>query len=71
MTNEDEVEGIGHLSKDELAIVRQIIKAWRTFEAIGLAGGFVKRLLIWLGVVGGSFLIAKGHFASWIAGLVK
>ena len=71
MTNENEVEGIGHLSKDELAIVRQIIKAWRTFEAIGLAGGFVKRLLVWFGIVGGSFMLAKGHLADWIVGLVK
>ena len=68
MSLEDE---IGDLSKDEIAIVRQIIKAWRTFEAIGLAGGFVKRLLIWLAVVVGSFMAFKGHLATWIMGLVK
>ena len=68
MSLEDE---IGDLSKDEFSMVRKIIQAWRTFEAIGLAGGFVKRLLIWLGIVGGSFMLAKGHLAAWIMGLVK
>ena len=71
MNDQTDIESLGHLSKDELAIVRQIIKAWRAFEAIGLAGGFVKRLLIWFGVVGGSLLIAKGHLAEWIVGLAK
>lgn len=55
---------------DEKRVLRKVIKIMKGAEALVWFGGGVRKLLIWIGIVGGSLMAFSDHFKAWLKGLL-
>ena len=44
----------------------RMVKLYEAMENLGVLGGWLRRFIIWSGVIAGGYLVASGYIADWI-----
>ena len=56
-------------SKEEIDVLRRMVKVFMAFEVLGTIGGMIKTVLLWFGVIITSWIAIKGGVIAWIVNL--
>ena len=58
------------LKKDEAIILREVVRAWVTLQALGRAAGILKKVAVWIVAIVAGYAAFKSGILSW-AGLAE
>jgi hypothetical protein len=55
--------------KGDFEKLDKMVRYWEAIENLGMLGDLLRRVILWLGVVAGAYIVASGYLADWVRGI--
>jgi hypothetical protein len=57
-------------TEEEIKVLKRVATMVRGFDALGSFAGFIRSVIVWIGVVVGGLVALKAGFVDWILSIV-
>jgi hypothetical protein len=57
--------------RGDFETIDKMVRFWEAMENIGVAGDLLKRLIVWIGIVAGGYIVGAGYIADLIGAIKK